>query len=83
MANKRKPKHGGTPGTSSGAANVSSAEHSGAGRPWTDEEMAAAKPLPIPTGEAAAHVPPSGVPHAGTGQTEPAGRPEGDDGAAR
>ncbi|QJX00268.1 hypothetical protein FTUN_7893 [Frigoriglobus tundricola] len=82
MSNKRKPKRGGAPAPSSEAANASSAEHPGAGRPWTDEEMAAAKPLPLPTGEATASVS-SGVPHTGTGQTEPAGRPEADDEAAR
>jgi hypothetical protein len=46
-------------------------------RPWTDEEMAAAKPLRLPTVEPPASV--TGLPHAGSGQTKAAGRPEKDE----
>jgi hypothetical protein len=45
-------------------------------RPWTEEEMARAKPLPVPTVNAApgAHAP--GLPYTGMGEVKPAGRPE-------
>ena len=65
------------------AGNVSSADKPALARPWTDEEMAAAKPLPMPTVDPAPEVPMPSVPHAGKGETKPAGRPEDDDEAAR
>lgn len=46
-------------------------------RPWTAEEMGAARPLPIPETEPGAATPPaSGVPHVGAGHVKPGGRPE-------
>ena len=81
MARKRKGKDAAS--TPSDAGSASSAADLGPARPWTDEEMAAAKPLPLPTGDI---VPPglsSGVPHAGKGETKPAGRPEDEDETAR
>jgi hypothetical protein len=62
--------------------NVGSSESPGIAHPWTDEEMAAAKPLPLPT---VGPVVPSGatsVPHVGRGSTKPAGRPEKEKGAS-
>jgi hypothetical protein len=56
------------------AGNVGSGDQPGLARPWTDEEMAAAKPLPLPTVDPAPKVP--SLPHAGKGETKPAGRPE-------
>jgi hypothetical protein len=47
-------------------------------RPWTDEEMAAAKPLPLPTVDSAAKIRTPGVPHTGKGETKPPGRPDPD-----
>jgi len=65
-------------GSSSQAGNVGSEVDPGPARPWTDEEMAASKPLPLPTVEPTEKGRPAGVPHAGTGKTKPAGRPEDD-----
>jgi hypothetical protein len=67
-----------TSGVPDETGNISSAEieqvHS-----WTDEEMAAAKPIPLPTVESTPQVAGvAGVPHAGKGQTTPGGRPEKD-----
>jgi hypothetical protein len=64
------------------AGNVSSQESPGLARPWTDEEMADAKPLPLPTVEDEATVRAPGLPYAGQGETKPAGRPENDEDAA-
>ncbi len=61
--------------------NVGSIESPGIAPPWTDEEMAAARPLPLPT---VGPVVPSGessVPHSGRGDTKPAGLPEKEKGA--
>ena len=72
----RRPKDAaGVPGET---GNTSSADNLGRTRPWTKEEMDAAKPLPLPTvdADAAPDVHTSGVPHAGKGETKPAGRPE-------
>ena len=65
-------------GVATKAGNVRSPEEPGQARPWTEEEMAGAKPLPLPTVNEAAKVPTSGVPHAGKGETKPAGKPEDD-----
>jgi hypothetical protein len=61
------------------AGNKKSAESPGPARPWTEEEMANAKPLPMPTVDSP-KAPVSGVPHAGKGETKPAGKPEEDPG---
>jgi hypothetical protein len=56
------------------AGNTSSAGNPGElARPWTDEEMAAAKPFPLPK------VRTLGVPYVGKGETKPAGQPKDDD----
>lgn len=70
-------------GAPSEAGNVSSQDSPGLARPWTDEEMAAAKPLPLPTVDVEATVRTPGVPYAGKGETKPAGRPENNEDAAR
>lgn len=45
-------------------------------KPWTAEEMEAARPLPIPETEPGAETPPgAGVPHVGVGNVKPGGRP--------
>jgi hypothetical protein len=62
-----------------GAGNASSPKNPGQARPWTDDEMRAAKPLPLPTVGPTTKVPARGVPHAGKGETNPAGQPESDD----
>ena len=59
------------------AGNTSSPGDPSQARPWTDEEMAAAKPLPLPTVDPTTSV--ASVQHAGKGQTKPAGRPEKDE----
>jgi len=56
--------------------NIGSAARRRAARPWTADEMKSAKPFPLPTVEPAARASTHGVPHAGKGQTEPAGVPE-------
>ena len=61
------------------AGNACSADDPRQARPWTDEEMAAAKPLPLPTVDPTAWVGVASVPHAGKGQTKAAGRPEKDE----
>jgi hypothetical protein len=58
--------------------NASSGKNREPARPWTPDEMRAAKPLPLPTVDPAASVHSPGVPHAGKGQVRPAGRPEKD-----
>jgi hypothetical protein len=58
------------------AGNAKSSDNPGLARPWTDDEMAAAKPLPLPTVDTASKVRTPGVPYAGEGETKPAGRPE-------
>jgi len=55
--------------------NASSPEDRGKTRPWTDEEMASAEPLPLPTVDPA-NVREPGCLHAGKGNTKPPGRPE-------
>ena len=60
--------------------NESSPAQEGPARPWTAEEMADARPLPLPDGggvKPQGADPTSGVPHAGEGMTAPGGRPEG------
>ena len=65
------------PGNRSG--NTGSSPTAGPVRPWTDEEMAAAKPFPLPTvdPDQAKKRTVAGVPHAGNGETTPGGHPEG------
>jgi hypothetical protein len=58
------------------AGNMGSADDPGKARPWTDEEMAAAKPFPLPTLDAEGHAGVASITHAGKGQTKAAGRPE-------
>ena len=60
------------------AGNTYSVDDPRQARPWTDEEMAAAKPLPLPTVDPTAGVGVGSVPYAGKGQTKAAGRPEKD-----
>jgi hypothetical protein len=75
----QKPKHDRPAGAPGEAGNAGSAENTAPARPWTAEEMAAAKPYPLPTVDTVATGRTSGVPHAGKGETEPAGRPEDDE----
>jgi hypothetical protein len=42
-------KRQGAQGAPNKAGKAGSAENAGPARPWTDEEMAEAKPLPLPT----------------------------------
>ena len=59
------------------SGNTRSSDTPGSARSWTEEEMAAAKPLPLPTvNDDAASVGMEGVPHVGTGDTKPGGPPE-------
>jgi hypothetical protein len=59
--------------------NVSSVEQTGPARPWTDEEMAASKPIPLPIVEPTSRdAGLAGVTHAGKGKTKAGGRPEND-----
>jgi hypothetical protein len=59
------------------AGNTRSKETAVAPRPWTKEEMDAAKPLPLPTVEApATQAPSDGRPHIGKGEATPGGRPD-------
>jgi hypothetical protein len=74
-------KHQSAPGAPDETGNVSSAENSEPAHTWTDEEMAASKPIPLPTVES---TPPqvvgvAGVPHVGKGETKAGGRPENDE----
>jgi hypothetical protein len=65
-------------GAASKAGNTRSKETEVVPRPWTTEEMEAAKPLPLPTVEApATKAPPDGRPHIGKGEATPGGRPDG------
>ena len=67
-----------TAGGPSEAGNAGSEVDTKQARPWTDQEMAAAKPLPLPT---TGHIEADGVAsvsHAGQGQTAVGGRPEND-----
>jgi hypothetical protein len=60
--------------------NVSSAKDIEPAHPWTADEMAAAKPIPLPTVEPTPQVVGvAGVPHAGKGETKAGGRPENDE----
>jgi hypothetical protein len=61
------------------AGSTSSADKPRPARPWTDEEMAAAKPLPLPTVDPTAPVGTGGVSHSGRGETRAAGRPENEE----
>jgi hypothetical protein len=70
-------------GAPSESENARSPKTSEPARPWTDEEMAAAEPLPLPTVDPSAQVHTAGVPYAGKGETKPAGKPESDAGAKR
>jgi hypothetical protein len=71
----KRPHVGGGP---SKAGNTRSKETGAAPRPWTKEEMEAAKPLPLPTVEASRTKAPSGgTPHIGKGEATPGGRPDG------
>ena len=73
-------KHGSAPGAPNETGNVGSAENLQPARPWTDEEMAAAKPIPLPTVEPTPRVVGvAGVPDAGKGETKAGGRPENDE----
>jgi hypothetical protein len=63
-------------GASPDAENTKSVEAPGSARPWTAEEMGAAKPLPLPTVDSTAKDQAPGFPHAGRGETKPAQRPE-------
>jgi len=58
------------------AGNTSSPENESSARPWTPDEMAAAKPLPVPKVDDPMQVGTSGSTHSGRGQTKPSGRPE-------
>lgn len=59
------------------SGNTRSSDTSGPTRSWTEDEMATAKPLPLPTvDDDAASVGMEGVPHVGTGDTKPGGPPE-------
>jgi len=60
------------------AGNVDSGESAAPARPWTKDEMDAAKPFPLPTVEPPAKVPVPGLPHSGKGEMKPGGRPEGE-----
>lgn len=74
-----KSKKQSAPGAPDETGNVSSAESIEPGRPWTDEEMAASKPLPLPTVEPTPRaVDVAGVSHAGKGEKKRGGRPEHD-----
>jgi hypothetical protein len=85
----RNPKRIDRSGPPGEPGNTSSADNLTPARPWTEEEMAAAKPLPLPTVDtvpavdSAPTVRPPGLPYAGKGETKPAGRPEDDEDAAR
>ena len=45
-------------------------------RPWTREEMEAARPLPLPETEAGGATPAASVLHMGAGSSKPGGPPE-------
>ena len=71
-------KNPGAKGNSPRRGNQASPPQAAPGRPWTAEEMAEARPLPLPDGSGpAAEERASGLPHVGEGQTAPAGRPDG------
>jgi hypothetical protein len=69
-------KRKGTAETPGGAGNVRSVDNPGQTRAWTAEEMAEAKPMPVPTVNDPSAAGTAGVPHAGKGQTNAAGKPE-------
>jgi hypothetical protein len=81
MANKRKRTGKGDSSMNSTGEpeNSSSQEASETARPWTDEEMAAAKPLPLPSVESVPVAPTRGVPYSGKGDAKPGGKPEDSD----
>ena len=69
-----------TPDVPDETGNISSAENIEPAHSWTDEEMAAAKPIPLPTVESTPQVVGvAGLPHVGKGQTKAGGRPENDE----
>jgi len=70
-------------GTPNESENARSPKTSEPVRPWTNEEMAAAEPLPLPTVEPSVQVRTTGVPYAGKGETKPAGKPQSDTEAKR
>jgi hypothetical protein len=74
-----KRRSSGGPDVASEARNASSPDNPRTGRPWTDEEMAEAKPLPLPTVDPTARVGMGGVSHSGRGETTAAGRPENEE----
>jgi len=73
-------KHQNAQGEPEETGNVSSKENTEPARPWTDEEMAASKPIPLPTVEPTPRdAGLAGVPHVGKGQTKEGGSPENDE----
>ena len=73
-------KHQSVSGTPDETGIVSSAENIEPEHPWTDEEMAAAKPIPLPTVEPTPRVVGvASVPHAGKGETIAGGLPDNDE----
>ena len=78
MAKSRK--HQSSPGAPDETGNVGSAENIEPAGPWTDEEMAASKPIPLPTVEPTPQdVGVAGVANAGKGESKEGGRPENDE----
>lgn len=67
---------GGKPST----GNAGSVADASPPRAWTAEEMAAARPLPLPAPTSGADDQAiAGTPHVGRGQVAPAGQPEPDE----
>jgi len=65
--------------TSEESGNIGSTENTGPSRPWTDDEMASSKPIPLPTVEPTEHINNvTGILHSGKGKTKAGGRPEND-----
>lgn len=82
MAKKRKQDDPG--GAPNQTGNTSSeGNRADQARPWTAEEMAGAKPLPLPTVDTQFEGRTVAISHAGKGETKPAGRPNGEDESAR
>jgi hypothetical protein len=70
-------KHQSEPGAPDDHGNIGSGENMEQVHPWTDEEMAASKPLPLPTVKLTPQVTGvAGVPYVGKGKTKSGGRPE-------
>jgi hypothetical protein len=72
----RKPKSNGGAKSHREPGNAGSPASVEQPRPWTDDEMAAAKPLPMPKVEGTQRGVATGVPHLGKGESTPAGRPQ-------